>query len=97
MNYKPDTAAFVAQLEEASAGLPKTHDLEPSEARNGYRALAHILGPGPEVEGGVSEFTIKEQDLEIPVRVYKPNGNVNLPVLVFFSWWWLGDRGSGNP
>ena len=93
MNYKPDTAAFIAQLEAASAGAPKTHDLEPFEARNGYRALAHVLGPGPEVEGGVSDFIIEEQDLEIPVRVYKPNEKKNLPVLVFFhgGGWVIGD------
>jgi len=93
VSYKPDTAAFIAQLEAASAGAPKTHDLEPFEARNGYRALAHMLGPGPAVEGGVSEFVIEERDLEIPVRVYKPSKSENLPVLVFFhgGGWVIGD------
>jgi acetyl esterase len=93
MSYKPDTAAFIAQLELATAGAPKTSDLTPLEARNGYRAFAHVLGPGPEVAGGVSEFLIEVDDLKIPVRVYKPNNQESLPVLIFFhgGGWVIGD------
>ena len=41
----------------------------------------------------MSDFIIEEQDLEIPVRVYKPNEKKNLPVLVFFhgGGWVIGD------
>ena len=47
MPLNPQTAALVEAM--AAEPAPQTHELDPSEARLGYRALADNMGPGPDV------------------------------------------------
>ena len=65
MSLNPDTQAFVDMIEAARASAPPVAEQTPEFARNRYRALAHVLGEGPELAGGIEE-------LEIP----RPGGSI---------------------
>jgi acetyl esterase len=60
-----------------------THEQTPAEAREGYRALGTMFGPGEKV-ASVEDRTIPGPAGEIPVRIYTPDGAGPFPVLVFF-------------
>jgi acetyl esterase len=89
MPLNPQTEAFFNAL--AENGGPKTHELSPEEAREGYRALASAFGPGPELK--VEDRTIPGSETDIPVRIYTPDSTGPLPVLVYFhgGGWVIGD------
>lgn len=85
----------VTALVEAMAANPDakaTHEQTPKEARDGYRALAAMFGPVPEV-AGIEERTIPGSDCEIPIRIYRPAGVGPFGVLVFYhgGGWVIGD------
>ena len=77
---------------DAGPDRKETHEMEPAEAREGYRALGSLLGKGPEV-GEVSDRSIPGPDGEIPVRIYQPVGSGERGVTVFFhgGGWVIGD------
>ena len=58
MSLNPDTQAFVDMIEAARASAPPVGEQTPEFARNRYRALAHVLGEGPELAGGIEELEI---------------------------------------
>jgi acetyl esterase len=85
----------VVGLVQAMAANPDArpiHEQTPKEARDGYRALASMLGPGPEV-ASVVDRAIPGPACEIPVRVYTPTGAGPFGVLVFYhgGGWMIGD------
>jgi acetyl esterase len=67
----------------ANPDAKPTHELTPDEAREGYRALAAMLGPGPEVHR-VEDRTIPGPAGDLPVRIYQPGEGDGRGVLVFF-------------
>lgn len=92
MPLNPQTEQFVNGLNAANEGGPATHELEPTVARAGYRALGTALGPMPEVPG-VQDRTIAGPAGDIPVRVYSPSGEGPHPLIVYFhgGGWVIGD------
>jgi len=84
MTLNPDTQAFIDMLESANADAPPTSEQSPEYARDGYQALAHVLGPGPELGGGVEDSHIPGPAGDIPIRVYRPTTGGPHPALVFF-------------
>lgn len=84
--------AAMAQAMAADPDTKPTHELRPEEARDGYRALAAMFGPVPEV-ARVHDRTLTTPVGEIPVRVYEPEGEGPFGVLVFYhgGGWVIGD------
>ncbi len=89
MPLNPQTAALVEAM--AADPAPQTHELEPSEARLAYRALAENMGPGPDV--ATEDRTIPGSKASIPIRIYTPVSDKPLPVMLFFhgGGWVIGD------
>ncbi|MEE3256724.1 MAG: alpha/beta hydrolase, partial [Actinomycetota bacterium] len=84
MTLQPDTQVFVDMVEAARASAPPVAEQTPEFSRDRYRAMAHILGKGPEVPGGIVDAEIPGPAGHIPVRIYRPNTEGPHPVLVFF-------------
>jgi acetyl esterase len=76
----------------ASPGAKATHEQTPKEARDGYRALAAMLGPPPKV-ASVENRAIPGPAGDIRVRIYRPAGDGPLGILVFYhgGGWVIGD------
>jgi acetyl esterase len=91
MPLHPQVAALAAGMA-ASPDAKPTHEQTPKEARDGYRALAAMLGPVPGV-AAVEDRTIPGPESDIPIRVYTPEGQGPFGVLVFFhgGGWVIGD------
>ena len=91
MPLHPQVAALVDAMA-ASPDAKPTHEQTPKEARDGYRALAAMLGPAPDV-AKVEDRSIPGPVSEIPVRVYTPGGAGPFGVLVFYhgGGWVIGD------
>ncbi len=73
-------------LVDAMANDPNSkppHEQSPAEAREGYRALSAMFGPGEEV-GRVEDRTIPGPAGKIGVRIYVPEGDGPFGVLVFY-------------
>lgn len=92
MPLHPQTEAFFAAL--AENGGPQTHEQTPEDAREGYRLLGNMLGAGPDVK--TEDRTIPGSEAEIPVRLYLPENNSPLPILVYYhgGGWVIGDLDS---
>ena len=84
MTLQADTKAFVDMVEAARVEGPAVAEQTPEFARDRYEALAHVLGDGPEVPGGITEIEIPGPAGQIPARLYRPSGQEPHPVLVFF-------------
>ena len=84
MALQADTQAFIEVVEAARAEGPSVAEQTPEFSRDRYQALAHILGEGPEVPGGVADIEIPGPAGPIPARIYRPNAEGPHPVLVFF-------------
>ena len=95
MPLNPQTAAFFQAMAENNPDGPQTHEQSPADARQGYLALAHVLGPGPDL-ANVEDRTIKGSESDIPVRVYSPTNDETLPCLIYFhgGGWVIGDLDS---
>ncbi|MFC4553140.1 MULTISPECIES: alpha/beta hydrolase [Halorussus] len=76
-----DVRAVLDALE--AMGAPKVSDLEPREAREVVDGTFAGAEPVEEV-GAVEDRTIPGPAGEIPVRVYRPEGDGPHPVVVFF-------------
>jgi acetyl esterase len=79
-------------LDLAPPDLPPYETLTPDEARALYRATRLPSAP-PEPVAETEDRTVAGAAGEIPVRVYTPEGNAPLPVLMYFhgGGWVIGD------
>jgi len=93
MPLHPQTEALVNSLAETGTA-PQTHALSPEAARKGYRRLAEALGPGPDLP--TEDRTIPGSECDIPVRIYRPESDSPLPILVYYhgGGWVIGDLDS---
>ena len=85
----------IAQLAEAMASDSSAKPIEeqtPKEARDGYRALSGMFGPGPQL-AAVADRILEGPAGEIPIRIYKPVGDGPFGVFVFYhgGGWVIGD------
>ncbi len=85
----------VTALVEAMAANPDAkpvHEQTPKGGRDGYRALVAMFGPVPDVAAAYDR-TIPGPACEIPIRVYRPEGEGPFGVLVFYhgGGWVIGD------
>ena len=72
--------AFIDQL--AAAGGPGFHEMEVAEARQAILQLFQVENPEPVAK--VEDRTIPTPNGDLPIRLYTPEGDGPLPVLVFF-------------
>ncbi len=85
--------AVKALLDQAAAqNAPPLNSLPVEAARQGFRAMRGMAG-APEPVDSVEDRTVPGPAGEIPVRVYKPESDAPLPVLVSFhgGGWVIGD------
>lgn len=90
MALDPQVQEFLKAQEEQPA--PPITEQTVEMAREGYLALAEAVGRGPEV-GEVSDRRIPGPAGDIPVRVYRPEGEGPFGVLVYYhgGGWVIGD------
>ncbi|QGG93751.1 alpha/beta hydrolase [Actinomarinicola tropica] len=88
MPVDPQTQAIL-DLVNAAAAEPV--ERTPATSREAYRGLAATLPPGPDV--AAEDRTIPGPAGEVPVRVYRPEGDGPFPALVFLhgGGWTIGD------
>ena len=72
--------AFIDQL--AAAGGRGFHEMEVAEARQAILQLFQVKNPEPVAK--VEDRTIPTPNGDLPIRLYTPEGDGPLPVLVFF-------------
>lgn len=91
MPLDPQARQFLDKLE--AMGGPPIHELTPTELR---AALASISGGTPEPVARVTEHRAEGEHGPIGLRVYTPEGNGALPVLVYFhgGGWVAGNQDS---
>jgi acetyl esterase len=77
----PQVRVFLDQLEALAA--PPISEQTPEEARARFAALAAVAGP-PQQEAPTEDRTVPGPVGEIPVRVYRPESDQPLPVVVYF-------------
>ena len=81
----------------AERGVPPTHTLSPTDARNFYRERRFFTQPEPPAVAEVKDLSAAGPHGAIPLRLYKPMGAAapanGLPVLVYFhgGGWVIGD------
>ena len=90
----PHAQALLRLIEEK--GLPPTHTLSPTEAREVYRQRRFFTQPAPPDVAAVRDLEARGPDGPIPLRAYRPLGSVVtdvLPVLVYYhgGGWVIGD------
>jgi acetyl esterase len=85
-------------LDQADPNLPAISELTPEQVREGIPALAVLQGE-PESIASVEDRVVPGPGGDIPVRVYKPNDEANLPVVVYFhgGGWVIMDVESHDP
>jgi acetyl esterase len=88
MGLDPNVRNLLDQM--AAMGAPPLHTLPPPEARI---ALASLRVKSDEPVKQIKDFHIPGTAHEIPVRMYTPEGDQPLPILVYFhgGGWALGD------
>ncbi|MDH4394401.1 MAG: alpha/beta hydrolase [Limnobacter sp.] len=77
----PHTAGFLAMLD--AKGVPPMHELSVEDARKAAMGYIGLQGPQQSV-AEVSEHTLEVQGGTIKARVYKPNLNGNLPMVMMY-------------
>lgn len=82
MSVHPQIAAALAAL--AEARLPAIETLTPLQAREVFNAMSRARGGTPAAILKAEDRVAKAADLEVPVRVYWPEGSGMLPALIFF-------------
>ena len=90
MPLDPQAEAFLKQA--AAAGAPPLESLPVPQARQFLRTLFAPQGPREPVKK-VEDRVIEANGVNLPVRIYTPEGTGPLPILVFFhgGGWVLGD------
>ncbi len=93
MPLDPQAQNVLDQL--AELVLPPSHTISPEEAR--ANALARPRAPGPEV-ARVEDRTVPGAGVDIPVRIYTPEGSGPFPVLGWFhgGGWVIGNLESAD-
>jgi acetyl esterase len=96
MPLDPTVAGLLAQMNDPNA--PKLSEMTPEVARAGFAALTALQGE-PEAIASVEDRRIPGPAGEIPVRIYRPNADNNLPVLVYFhgGGWVIMDIDTHDP
>jgi acetyl esterase len=77
----PQVRFFLDQLKEL--GAPPVSEQTPEEARAGFATLAAVAGP-PEDEAPTEDRNVPGPVGDIPVRVYRPESDQALPLVVYF-------------
>ena len=90
----PQTQALLELIEKS--GLPPTHTLAPTAARQFYRERRFYSQPAPPAVSQVRDLMAGGPHGEIPLRQYRPLGSAaseTLPVLVYYhgGGWVIGD------
>ena len=90
----PQTQALLELIEKS--GLPPTHTLAPTAARQIYRERRFYSQPAPPAVSQVRDLMAGGPHGEIPLRQYRPLGSAaseTLPVLVYYhgGGWVIGD------
>jgi acetyl esterase len=81
MPLDPAVKGLLDQM--ANPDAPTLSQMTPQQAREGFAALTPLQGE-PEQVASVEDRRIPGPAGEIPVRIYRPSGATNLPVLVYF-------------
>ena len=96
MKLAPEAQLYL-QLR-ASLNMPDLTILAPPEARRISEETSHRWQLSePQAVGSVEQRNCEGPNGSIPLRIYRPTaatGN-GLPVMIFFSWRWLGFGESG--
>lgn len=92
MPLDPAARTFLDQM--AALGVPPTHTLTPAQVR----AARAPVPPGPEV-ARVEDMEVAGPEGPIPVRLYYPSNEPNLPVLVWYhgGGWVIGSVEGDDP
>ena len=90
----PDVARILAD-DAAAAGVP-IYQQTPIEARAGLLDMVTERGGKPAAVAHIEDRTIPGPGGEIPIRIYKPSDEADLPMLAFYhgGGWVLGDIAS---
>ena len=90
MALDPQARGLLDLLE--ASGRPPMWEQTPAEARLGYAALADLAGQ-PAVTVPTEDRSVPGPAGDIPVRVYRPDAESPLPVVVYFhgGGWVIGD------
>ncbi|MGO8872668.1 MAG: alpha/beta hydrolase [Acidimicrobiales bacterium] len=93
MPLDPQARFFLDQLE--AAGAPPLSQLTPEEARASFGTLVAAAGP-PEEPVPTDDRSVPGPAGDIPVRVYRPERDRPLPIVVYFhgGGWVIGDIAS---
>jgi len=85
-----DPIALKFLKDAAALGAPPIGELEPAQVRAGIKASG--TGPGPEIHS-IEDMEMAGPEGPIPVRIYRPSEQTNLPALVYFhgGGWVIGD------
>jgi len=81
MPIDPAVQGLLDQMNDPDA--PPLSALSPADARAGFAELAVLQGP-PEEIAHVADHKVPGPGGDIPVRLYKPSNDANLPVVVYF-------------
>jgi acetyl esterase len=94
MPLDPQAQQVLEQI--AALGLPPNHLVSPSQARINMKSRPRVAGP--EV-AKVEDRLIPGPGVEIPVRIYTPEGFGPFPILVWFhgGGWVVGDLETADP
>ena len=92
----PEIVAALNAIEDAQ--IPPLHTLSAVEAREAFLKLRAVVANVTEVYS-VTDQNIPVSGVEVPVRIYRPSEQQNLPVLVWShgGGWVLGDLDSADP
>lgn len=90
MPVHPEVQVFLdaqAQIE-----APPISEQTPEMAREGYRATAEAIGPGPAMHS-VADRTMPGPGGDMRLRIYRPSAADDLPILVYYhgGGWVIGD------
>lgn len=87
----PQVEAFLQELEDLNA--PPLETLTPEEARLNNIKTKQRLGGVSESVAKVEDHQVPTDEVNIPIRIYKPEGEAPFPVFVFFhgGGWVTGD------
>jgi acetyl esterase len=90
MPLDPQARSLLDQLE--ALGAPPLSQQTPEEARAGFAVLAAVAGPSEEPVP-TEDRSVPGPAGDIPVRIYRPESDQPLPVVVYFhgGGWVIGD------
>ena len=83
MPLDPQVKALLDQV--AALNAPPIWELTPEQARQSFKAMTVMAGPGEDVSS-VENRTVPGPAGDLPVRIYRPSEERPLPVLLFIVW-----------